>query len=183
MTLNILAISGSPAENSSSGRLADHVLSQLTGAQTSHLRLSTLDPAALLRADTAHPDIIAATGAVERAHGLVIVTPIYKAAYSGLLKTFLDLLGQFALSGKSVLPLATGGSLAHALALDYALRPVLHSMGARHVIQGLVLLPGQIDNDARAQSMLDAAVDHFIAATTTDPLSRNHGHPEPARLA
>ncbi len=56
---------------------------------------------------------------------MVIGTPVYKAAYSGLLKSLLDLLPQYALAGKTVLPLATGGSTAHVLAIDYALRPVL----------------------------------------------------------
>lgn len=60
--------------------------------------------------------------------------PVYKAAYSGLLKALLDLLPQYALTGKTVLPLATGGSTAHVLAIDYALRPVLSSMGAQHIV-------------------------------------------------
>ena len=56
---------------------------------------------------------------------VIVATPIYKAAYSGLLKVFLDLLPAEALRGKTVLPLASGGSVAHLLALDYALKPVL----------------------------------------------------------
>src|SRR5918912_82296 len=47
-----------------------------------------------------------------------------KAAYTGLLKAFLDLLPQYALGGKTVLPLVTGGTPAHVLTVDYALRPV-----------------------------------------------------------
>jgi FMN reductase len=49
---------------------------------------------------------------------------VYKAAYSGLLKTLLDLLPQCALAGKVVLPVVTCGSPAHVLAIDYALRPL-----------------------------------------------------------
>jgi FMN reductase len=64
---------------------------------------------------------------------------VYKAAYTGLLKSFLDLLPQYALAGKTVLPLVTGGTPAHVLTVDYALRPVLASMGA-HVGQGYFLL-------------------------------------------
>src|SRR5256885_12419558 len=41
---------------------------------------------------------------------VVVATPIYKASYSGVLKSFLDLLPQFGLAGKVVLPLATGGT-------------------------------------------------------------------------
>ena len=64
---------------------------------------------------------------------------MYKAAYTGLLKAFLDLLPQYALARRTVLPLVTGGTPAHLLAVDYALRPVLASMGA-HVGQGYFLL-------------------------------------------
>ena len=61
---------------------------------------------------------------------------MYQAAYSGLLKVFLDLLPQFAFRGKAVLPIVTGGSPAHVLAVDYALRPVLANLGAAHIGQG-----------------------------------------------
>jgi FMN reductase len=58
-----------------------------------------------------------------------------------------DLLPQYALRGKTVLPLATGGSMAHALALDYALRPVLQSMGACHVAHGFLVVDRFIESD------------------------------------
>ena len=86
-----------------------------------------------------------AVDAVAAAEAIVLVTPIYKAAYSGLLKLFLDLLPQFALTDKVVLPLATAGSPAHVLALDYALRPVLSSLGVRHAEAGFVVLERQIE--------------------------------------
>jgi FMN reductase len=76
----------------------------------------------MLRADVSHPSVAQAVEQVERASGIIIATPIYKAAYSGLLKLFIDLLPQTALRGKFVLPIATGGSPHHMLALDYALR-------------------------------------------------------------
>jgi FMN reductase len=69
--------------------------------------------------------------------------------YTGLLKAWLDVLPQLALTEKTVLPLATGGSLAHALALDYALRPVLQAMGARHVVQGYLVMDRYIETDGR----------------------------------
>lgn len=80
---------------------------------------------------------------VDETDALVVATPIYQAAYSGLLKTFLDLLPQHAFAGKPVLPLATGGSPAHVLALDYALRPVLTALGAQ-VSQGRFILDRHI---------------------------------------
>jgi FMN reductase len=56
----------------------------------------------------------------------------------------LDFLPQAGLSGKLVLPLATGGSPAHMLALDYALRPVLTSLSARQVFPGIYATDEQV---------------------------------------
>ena len=80
----------------------------------------------------------------DKADAIVIATPVYKAAYSGVLKVFLDLLPQSALRGKTVLPLATGGSPHHMLALDYALRPVLQSLAARHILPGVYATDAQV---------------------------------------
>jgi len=52
---------------------------------------------------------------VAAADVVVVAVPVYKAAYSGLRKVFLDLLPQTALKGKTVLPLGTGGSPHHML--------------------------------------------------------------------
>ncbi|WP_175400395.1 NAD(P)H-dependent oxidoreductase, partial [Streptomyces prasinopilosus] len=107
-----------------------------------------------------------------RADGVVVGTPVYKASYSGVLKALLDLLPQYALAGKTVLPLATGGSIAHVLAIDYALRPVLSSMGAAHIVQGRFILDEDITvhddgSPAVARGAADAlaqVVDRFSAA-------------------
>jgi FMN reductase len=52
----------------------------------------------------------------------------------------MDLLPQYAFERKTILPLATGGSVAHVLALDYGLRPVLSSLGARHIVGSYFVL-------------------------------------------
>src|SRR5262249_62273695 len=108
---------------------------------------------------------------IERADAVVVAPPIYKAAYSGALKAFLDLLPQFALAGKVVLPLATGGTLAHVLALDYGLRPVLVALGAQHIVNGLFILDKTLTVsehglvlDADVAPRLAAIVDDFAAS-------------------
>jgi FMN reductase len=68
----------------------------------------------------------------------------YKAAYTGILKTYLDLLPQNGLAGKIVLPIAIGGTIAHLLTLDYALKPLLSTLGARHILAGIYFLDSQI---------------------------------------
>ncbi|MFI6923301.1 FMN reductase [Nonomuraea spiralis] len=62
--------------------------------------------------------------AVTEADGLIAVTPTFSASYSGLFKSFFDVLDNTALTGKPVLVAATGGTPRHSLALEHALRPL-----------------------------------------------------------
>ncbi|GAA0588168.1 FMN reductase [Actinomadura livida] len=66
----------------------------------------------------------AAVEAVTGADGLIAVTPVFNASYSGLFKTFFDVLERESLDGKPVLLGATGGTERHSLAIDYAMRPL-----------------------------------------------------------
>jgi FMN reductase len=61
---------------------------------------------------------------VTGADGLLAVTPIFAASYSGLFKTFFDVLDKDALTGKPVLLGATAGTARHSLALEHAMRPL-----------------------------------------------------------
>ncbi|MFE7130992.1 NADPH-dependent FMN reductase [Streptomyces sp. NPDC057638] len=142
----VLSVSGSPSATSRTARLLRHLDQRLTaqGHEVIALDVRDLPAPALLGADPGHPAITGAAALFDRAQGIVIGTPIYKAAYSGLLKSLLDLLPQYALAGKTVLPLATGGTTAHVLAIDYALRPVLSSMGAAHIVPGWFTLDKDI---------------------------------------
>lgn len=130
---SVLLIAGSPSRQSRSAALLDSVAERLLlqkNLTVDRLNIRELSASALLLADWDHPSIVAAIAQVARPHAVVVATPVYKAAYSGVLKVFLDLLPQTALKDKTVLPLATAGSLHHMLALDYALRPVLQVLSA-----------------------------------------------------
>lgn len=153
--MSVLLLAGSPSERSRSAALLDAVSARLraAGATVERLQIRDLSPQALLLADTGNRSVSAAVAQVARASALVVATPVYKAAYSGVLKVFLDLLPQSALKDKTVLPLATGGSPHHMLALDYALRPVLQSLAARHI------LPGIYATDAQATLTPEGAYD------------------------
>lgn len=61
---------------------------------------------------------------VRGADALIVVTPIFSASYSGLFKSFADVLEPGALTGKPVLVAATGGTARHSLALEFAVRPL-----------------------------------------------------------
>jgi FMN reductase len=137
-----------------------HIGEQLALQGHSYARLHVRDlPArALLLADYDDAAIARAVRAVADADAIVIATPIYKAAYTGLLKAFLDLLPQDGLAGKLVLPLATGGGHAHTLALDYALRPVLHALGAKQVFTSIYANAQQLEWHVERGLSLDAPI-------------------------
>jgi len=142
--MSIVAISGSPSAGSRSARLLRHALERLSDEVPRHeITVRDLPPAALLRGDVDDPAIRRAIAQLASAPLVLVATPIYKAAYSGLLKAFLDLLPEDALRLKSVLPLGTGGSPAHLLALEYALKPVLGALGARHVLDPVYVADAQ----------------------------------------
>jgi FMN reductase len=143
--------------------LLRHIASHTHDVEVIPIR--TLPAEALLGADVNDPAVSEAVKKVADADGLIVASPVYKAAYSGVLKTFLDLLPAAALAGKTVLPILTGGAPIHALALDYALRPVLTALGARHVLTGLFLIDKQIERTPDGvvlapdlQAKIDAAV-------------------------
>lgn len=172
--MSILLLSGSPAVPSSTGRLLDHVGDKLAALGHRHTRLQVRDlPAkALLHAEFSDLALKRAVDAVAEADAIVIATPIYKASYTGVLKAFLDLLPQDGLKGKLVLPLATGGSQSHMLALDYALRPVLQALDARQVFTSVYATSQQLTwNDVTGLTVdpsiawrVQAGVDDLSAA-------------------
>ena len=164
---SVLIISGSPSSTSRTERLARSIAARI-GARD--VRASLLDVRNLPAEDLLHarfdaPSIVEATARVAAADGIVVATPVYKAAYSGLLKTFLDVLPQFGLRGKVVLPLATGGSIAHVLSIDYALRPVLSSLDPLHVVNGLFILDKQIAVLDSGDVQLEPEIDHKLDAS------------------
>ncbi|MFE5583180.1 FMN reductase [Kitasatospora sp. NPDC056531] len=68
--------------------------------------------------------------AVTEADAVIAVTPIFTASYSGLFKSFFDVIDQDALTGKPVLIAATGGTPRHSLALEHAVRPLFSYLRA-----------------------------------------------------
>jgi len=174
----ILVLSGSPSATSRTAALAGHLAERLRsgGHHVADVRVRDLPAEALLTADATDPRIAEVVAAIADADGLVVATPVYKAAYTGLLKALLDLLPQFALAGKVVLPVMTGGTPAHVLAVDYALRPVLSSLGADHVVPGWFVLDRHIElGDGSVQIKPESAAplyqvaDAFEAALNARP--------------
>jgi FMN reductase len=122
--------------------------------------------------------------AAENADGLIVVSPNFSASYSGLFKSFFDVLEHRALTGRPVLIAATGGTPRHSLALDHALRPLFSFLGAIVVPTGVYAatedwgapagagaasLGGRIDRAAAELTALLAALPAASADTAADP--------------
>jgi FMN reductase len=88
------------------------------------LRELAVDIANNLVAGFPSPALARVLKTVTDADGLIAVTPVFSASYSGLFKSFFDVLDPDALTGLPVVAAATGGSVRHSLMLEHALRPL-----------------------------------------------------------
>ena len=124
-------------------RLADAVVSATeargTSVEIEHVELRPLahQLADHLLTGFASGNLADAIAKVRRADGLVVVTPVFAASYSGLFKTFVDVLEPGTLDGKPVLIAATGGTARHSMVLDHALRPLFSHLRAVVVPTGV----------------------------------------------
>ncbi|MEU5092574.1 FMN reductase [Streptomyces sp. NPDC021356] len=128
------------------------------------------------------PALAEALDAVAGADGLVVVTPVFSASYSGLFKSFFDVLGardKDALAGKPVLVAATGGTARHSMVLDHALRPLFSYLRAVVVPTGVYAA----SEDWGAQGLperIERAAGELAALMTGSPAQRHRAAPGPA---
>lgn len=161
----VVTLAGSPSQRSRSGVLLDVARNWLHahGAEVRSYSVRDFPAEDLLHARFDSPRVIELIEQVARADGLVIATPVYKASIAGALKVLLDLLPERALSHKVVLPLATGGSNAHMLAVDYALKPVLAALKAQETLHGVFAEDNQVQYaEGSTPAHLDPALEHRL---------------------
>lgn len=142
----VVIISGSPSASSRLEGVLQTVSKQLelTGLDIQLISVRDQSPEDLMYSKFDSPKIIQAVRDIEQADAVIVATPIYKASYTGVLKSFLDLLPQKGLQGKLVLPLAIGGTIAHLLAIDHALKPVLSALNSYLILSGVYVLDTQV---------------------------------------
>jgi FMN reductase len=177
--MSVVLISGSPSPRSRSTALLAEAarLLERGGIETHLLSVRDLPAEDLLHGRHDSPAIKSVARQIDASWAVVIATPIYKAAAAGVLKALLDLLPQNILAGKAVFPVAVGGSLAHLLAVDYSLRPVLAALGATTVLATLYA----VDSQLRVEASGEAQIDPDIAARIDDgvrKLIHSHGPAE-----
>jgi FMN reductase len=135
MSTRTLAVVSAGLSNPSSTRLlADRLTTATVEAlhergitptvEVVELREHARDLADNLLTGFANKPLRAAVDTIVGADGLIAVTPIFSASYSGLFKTFFDVLDKDALTGKPALLGATAGTARHSLVLEHAMRPL-----------------------------------------------------------
>jgi FMN reductase len=145
------------------------------------------------------PRLQAAIDAVLGADGLIAVTPIFSASYSGLFKMFFDVIERDGLAGKPSLIAATGGTARHSLAIEHSLRPLFAYLNAAVAATGVYAaaedwggggltadgsLVERIDRAARELSAAMVARSHqappdpFGAPTPFEQLLRSNSSPD-----
>jgi|SRR5699024_5856890 len=106
-----------------------------------------------------------ALAAVSSADAVVAVTPVFTASYSGLFKSFIDLLDNDALTGKPVLIAATAGTPRHSLVLDHALRPLFSYLRAVVVPTGVF---AATEDFGGAQGTTEDGLDRRVARAAAE---------------
>ena len=193
-TRRIAVITAGLSQPSSTRLLAD----RLADATTRHLQDAGVDAEVSIveLRDTAQdvvnnlmtgfpsPKLEAAIDTVTNADALIAVTPIFTTSYSGLFKSFIDVLDPVSLTDMPVLIAATGGSERHSLALDYAMRPLFTYLHAQVVTTSVYAassdwgsngdatsgaLPDRIERAARELAALAAVSDR--SSRVVDPFA------------
>ncbi|WP_409470432.1 FMN reductase [Streptomyces sp. HC307] len=140
--MKLVVVSAGLSVPSSTRLLADRLAKATAGQTSAEVQVIELRELAV---EIAHNftngfpgrQLSAALDAVTEADGLIVVTPVFSASYSGLFKSFFDVLEKDALAGKPVLIAATGGTARHSLVLEHALRPLFAYLRAVVVPTGV----------------------------------------------
>jgi FMN reductase len=193
MTTRTLAVlSGGLSTPSSSRLLADRLAAATVAAlrdrgddatvEVVELREHARDLADHLVTGFPSPSLRTAIDTVTGADGLIAVTPVFSASYSGLFKTFFDVLDKDSLTGTPVLLGATAGTARHSLAVEFAMRPLFAYLRAVPVPTGVFAaaedwagggteqaLAGRIDRAAGELAGLVAG--RPVAAGPADPFA------------
>ena len=155
----MVKINGSPTQPSKTGILVNAIgdaVARKMAIKSKTITLSEVAPK--IMCGLTRPDITAAgeelLQMVERADLLVIGTPVYRAAYTGVLKHFFDLVDRDAMRNRKAILCATGGTSMHALVIEHQLRPLMGFFAIQTVTTGLYGLSEDFADGAVASPSL-----------------------------
>ena len=168
-TRRITVISAGLGVPSSSRLLADQLAAsaerQLAAAgyavdiEVVELRDLAVDIANNFVTGYAAPRLAEVIAGVEASDGLIAVSPVFSASYSGLFKSFIDVLDPKSLEGKAVLIGATAGTDRHQMVLDFAMRPLFTYLRTRIAATAVFAGPQDWGNNDDGGSPLSVRVD------------------------
>ena len=164
--MSLVAIAASTGPSSRTLALAEAAIRQAGEGWV--IDLGRLDAEAVLGRRT-DPLLEQSLEAVVQASRLVLVSPVYRATYSGLLKSFFDQLPQDGLRGVACVLAATGASPTHFLSLDTSMRALVASLGGWSVPTVVYALSEEFDADRLRRALDEASI---VAAT---PMLGLHG--------
>ncbi|MFC4009456.1 FMN reductase [Nonomuraea purpurea] len=184
--MKLVVVTAGLTQPSSTRLLADRLASAVSRradvrTQVVELRELAVDIAGAFVTGFPNAKLRAAIETVTEADGLVAVTPIFSGSYSGLFKSFFDVLDNTALTGKPVLIAATGGTARHSLALEHALRPLFAYL--RAVVVPTAVYAASEDWGGAADSFTDGLGERIErAADELAALLTHTRRPEEERL-
>ncbi|MEO8572103.1 MAG: FMN reductase [Chloroflexota bacterium] len=181
---SIVVVSAGLAQPSSTRLLADRISAAVDRhlrdvkivptIEVIELREHAQDLANNLLTGFASPRLQAAIDRMVAADGLIAVTPIFSASYSGLFKLFFDVIDRDGLAGTPTLIGASGGTPRHSLAIEHAIRPLFAYLNAAVVATGVYAAAedwGQagLTADGRLVDRIDRASGELAAAIAARP--------------
>ncbi|MYR08771.1 oxidoreductase [Gordonia sp. SID5947] len=186
MSIRVVAVNAGLGDPSSTRLLVDRLVDAViedaardelaVDVEVIDLRDHAVDIARSLTTGFAVGDVRGAVDAVHRADGLIVATPVFNASYSGLFKSFFDLVEVDRMHGVPVVVAATGGSPRHSMVLDHALRPLFAYLRAMVVPTGVYAAAqdwaGTSDDTALLSDRIRrAATELVVAVRPGHPLS------------
>ena len=178
----VVVVSAGVGEPSSTRLLADRLAASVQAqrdsvvVETVDLREIAVDIARSMIAGFPVGAADPAVKAVVEADAVIAATPVFNASYSGLFKSFFDIIDKDSFAGKPVLIAATGGSPRHSMVLDHAVRPMFSYLRAVVVPTGVYAASedwaGTSGDTATLADRVDRAAGELVAllgGTRTTP--------------
>ena len=148
MSRSVIVLSAGLSQPSSTRLLADRISSAVEAQISARGEAVTIEvielkdlaidlATAMTTGGMSTPKLARVREAVSKASGIIAVSPVFTASYSGLFKMFFDMLDTDALNGMPVIVAATAGTARHSLVLDHAMRPLFTYLRAVVVPTGV----------------------------------------------
>ena len=181
-TRKIAVVAAGLSQPSSTRLLADRMAAATTAAleaqgfevevTTLELRDVAQDVTNNLLTGYPSPKLESAIESITTADALIAVTPIFTTSYSGLFKSFIDVLDPQALTGMPIALGATGGTERHSLAIDYSMRPLFTYLHAVTVPTGVYAASSDWGSETGLGDRIERAASELAALAAVSDRSQ-----------